>query len=109
MAFGTLALGKFETSPNFIQFSFLFANFLGKLRLVEDDYLFRIFSQVLGCVDENGWHPREIEKSTVIDTLRALAEPWFVEKIFQWFFEPVLGNSIECHKFTSNFLQIFCV
>lgn len=65
---------------------------LGKLRLVEDDYLFRIFSQVTMCVDEHAWHPAEIEKDVVIRVLSSLAKPFFVENIFQWFFKPVVGE-----------------
>ncbi|ODN04174.1 Sister chromatid cohesion protein DCC1 [Orchesella cincta] len=60
----------------------------GNLRLVESDYLFRIFSQVLNCVDENSWSSTQIEKDVVVATLSSLVLPFFVEKVFEWFFVP---------------------
>lgn len=63
--------------------------------IVDDDYLFRIFSQILNIIDENSWSPKEIQKEIVVDTLSTLAKPFFTEKIFQWFFEPVMGNFLK--------------
>lgn len=61
---------------------------------MEDDYLFRIFSQILNCIDGNSWKPDKICKHTVVKSLESLAKPFFIEKIFQWFFIPVESKCV---------------
>ncbi|CAL8102233.1 unnamed protein product [Orchesella dallaii] len=76
----------------------------GSLRLVDGDYLFRILSQVLNCVDENSWSLTQIEKNVVVQTLSCLVQPFFLEKMFEWFFKPLPieepGTSSSALKYT---------
>lgn len=60
----------------------------GKIRLVDDDYLFRVLSHVLDCVEGYSWERNEVKKDVVIGELNGLHPEFILEKVFDWFFFP---------------------
>jgi len=61
--------------------------FLGQVRIIEQDYLFRVFSLMLNCIDENGWEDGQIPMAPMMENLSSLEPQCILESVFRWFFE----------------------
>jgi len=62
-------------------------NFQGYLRLIDEEYLFRVFSLVTGCIEENSWSSDYVLKSVILSSISPLEPSFVLEKIFEWFFK----------------------